>query len=195
MLAKHLLVAGFLLASSSAVEAVPITWNLSGVRFNDGGVLNGSFVFDADTGAYSNINLTSTAGRSFVGAVYSDPLPVSPGTNLVLMVVVDDSLPLPGQPVLALSWAAPLSNAGGVVPIKPVLLGLSRESIFVPPNSSQPIRGVTAGAVSSLSQPLPEPGAGMLGLLAAAGLSLRRRRPLAPGAVASQEVRAARSIS
>lgn len=49
------------LAAHSAAWAVPLTWTISGT-FDDGGTLNGSFVYDADTDMVSNWNLMVAGG-------------------------------------------------------------------------------------------------------------------------------------
>jgi hypothetical protein len=37
--------------------AIPVTWELQNAVFTSGRTATGSFVFDADTGVYSNINI------------------------------------------------------------------------------------------------------------------------------------------
>jgi hypothetical protein len=53
------LVLASLLAAGTA-HAVPLTWTLQNVTFDDGGSANGSFDFDADTTSYSNIMINTT---------------------------------------------------------------------------------------------------------------------------------------
>jgi len=43
-----------------AAQAAPVTWNLQNVVFNDGAIASGYFVYDADTGIYSSIDITTT---------------------------------------------------------------------------------------------------------------------------------------
>ena len=57
----------FCLACGSAY-AIPVTWQLQGVVFTDGGTATGSFVFAADANVYSDISITTTAGMSLPGA-------------------------------------------------------------------------------------------------------------------------------
>ena len=47
---------GILVVSSLIAEAVPLRWTLDGVIFRDGGTANGSFVYDADTNIFSDID-------------------------------------------------------------------------------------------------------------------------------------------
>ena len=50
-----------------------ITWNLSGVTFDDGGAASGSFVYDAPTNTFSAIDITTTPGSAFAGATLYSP--------------------------------------------------------------------------------------------------------------------------
>src|SRR6185436_1870527 len=57
----------FLLASAacllaSPAMAIPVTWTMSGVTFDDGGTASGSFVYDADTDLISTWSLGIVAG-------------------------------------------------------------------------------------------------------------------------------------
>ena len=66
-----------LLMLSGAATAAPVTWTFQDVVFDDGGVLTGSFVFDADApesdnNSYNDISITSTSGSSLTGASYAD---------------------------------------------------------------------------------------------------------------------------
>ena len=50
--------------ASSFLSAVPVTWYLSGVTFNDGGRAFGSFVYDASINTYSSIDIMTTPGTN-----------------------------------------------------------------------------------------------------------------------------------
>jgi hypothetical protein len=57
------------LFSATQADAVPLTWNLSGVTFLDGGTATGSFTFDADAataGVLSAPIITVTGGATGV---------------------------------------------------------------------------------------------------------------------------------
>src|SRR5262245_37663950 len=43
-------------------NAVPLTWTLNNATFTDGGMATGSYMFDADTAAFSNISITTSGG-------------------------------------------------------------------------------------------------------------------------------------
>ena len=53
-----------LLLFSMAAQAAPVTWHLQDVVFDDGATASGSFVYDADTGNYSSIDITTTDSGS-----------------------------------------------------------------------------------------------------------------------------------
>ncbi len=107
-----------LLTISSAGFASPVRWYLQGVTMSDGARAVGSFVFDADTSQYSEVDVATTIGSEATGATFSDPNPDSPGNVNGLLFVMDGSLePLTGQPVFTIEYSTPLSNAGGTVEV------------------------------------------------------------------------------
>src|ERR1700683_2077732 len=70
-------------ALSLAAYAGPVTWTLSGVAFSDGITASWSFTFNADAGtacstgstpcgAYSNVDITTTAGGGFPAETFLD---------------------------------------------------------------------------------------------------------------------------
>ena len=60
---KKLLSFAFLFSVVSfGANAAALHWQLNGVVFSDGGRVFGGFDYDAGTGTYSNINLTTTPG-------------------------------------------------------------------------------------------------------------------------------------
>jgi hypothetical protein len=117
-LACRALFAVVVLIFSSAVSADPVRWYLQGVTLSDGGRAIGSFVFDADTNTYTEIDIATTIGTGLPATSYGDPNPESPGNSNGLLSVPDDSAdPLTGQPLVAMEFAQPLSNAGGTTTI------------------------------------------------------------------------------
>jgi hypothetical protein len=108
------LVALSLLASNA--DATHVLWVLGSASMNDGGTAAGSFVYEADTNTYSSINFTTTSGFALPGETYHDVTPGYGGANLGVTMVHDASLPnLTGSTFLAIQFATPLTNAGGVV--------------------------------------------------------------------------------
>jgi hypothetical protein len=151
-------------------QAAPVTWLVSGFGFDDGGTLSGSFVFDAAVGSYSDIHLTTTAGGNAAGATYGDPFPRSPGNGLVLLAVADDTLPLPGQPLLVMLWDEELSDAGGTAH-----LSFGYEGFVADDLSTPGLRVLTT--IGEVHSAVPEPGSMTLVGLALTGLAWSRRRP------------------
>lgn len=62
---------GFLLCALGTAGAAPILWTLQGFTLNDGGTASGSFIYDADTKAISNLGITTTTGSARVGSTYT----------------------------------------------------------------------------------------------------------------------------
>jgi hypothetical protein len=75
---RSIIVTMMLLFSGSAA-AIPVTWTFQDVVFDDGGVVTGSFIFDADrlptdNNSYTDISVISTDGSSLTGASFADCL-------------------------------------------------------------------------------------------------------------------------
>ncbi len=102
-----------LLVLSAAAHAIPVRWTVTNLTFTDGSTASGSFVYDADTGAVSNINITTTAAG--VGPfVVSGPLSSPP--NILQFV---ESPMQNGADFLYLGLPSPLTNAGGSIALQP----------------------------------------------------------------------------
>ncbi len=106
-----------LIVVSGIAQAGPILWTLSGVTMFDGATAFGSFVYDADSNVFSQIDVTTAGGSVFAGAHYVGQPPV-PGLNLPdRLILVTSPVPINffGTPALALYPSVGLTNAGGVV--------------------------------------------------------------------------------
>ncbi len=115
---RLIIAAAFLLAAlliPSVASADGITWTLNGVNLIDGGTVTGSFNYNANTNAYSAINVSSTAGLLFGGAPYSTPTDAVNSGSTVLGLGQSPFYDgdLSGQSVLELFFTNPLTNAGG----------------------------------------------------------------------------------
>ena len=55
---------GLAAALALSAQAAPVLWTLNGVSFDDGSTASGSFVYDAATNLYSNVNIVTTATPS-----------------------------------------------------------------------------------------------------------------------------------
>ncbi|HVS82829.1 MAG TPA: Calx-beta domain-containing protein [Pyrinomonadaceae bacterium] len=129
----------------AGANAVPLTYNLSGVTFSDSATASGSFQYDAVTNAYSNVNIITTGG-SRSGATYHSVsggfAPDSSGILLVTMAGAGQT----GLPGLALFFSPVLNGAGGMSTLT------GEESDCVDPECTMPsgtMRTITAGTVSA----------------------------------------------
>ncbi len=96
--------------------ATPVLWTLSGVTFNDGGTASGSFLYNADTNAFTSINVTTTPGSNFSGAAYIAFSPSHSSTNGgELFFVTASSGNLSNTPSLFLDLSSPMTNGGGTI--------------------------------------------------------------------------------
>ncbi|TGD73622.1 hypothetical protein E4634_11430 [Mangrovimicrobium sediminis] len=135
---------------SVAAEAAPVKWYLQDVTFEDGARVEGSFVFDADTNTYSDIDVTTSPGvAEIVGGVettVSGFLYDRVSTRIVLapdpeIVYIDDAAQDAigqGVGIVELSFRSPLTNAGGRVQLAttngpPVPSGYAGEFSCPPP--------------------------------------------------------------
>lgn len=156
---------GMLLLSAPAL-AVPVLWSVEDVVFEDGGTASGTFVFDADTSLYSDIDITTTAGTDLPGASYGTPLDTL--DPFLLETFFSD---ISTDVILQLSFADALTNAGGTT---------SAEIIEVSFFPTLLARGGT-GSVVSIDEvtPVPEPGTlTVFGLGLFALVVARRRRAI-----------------
>jgi hypothetical protein len=124
-------------------NAIPVNWVLQDVLVGFGGAapgirtsLSGSFVYDADLDLYSEVDITSQTGlglvcadptivpcnrfttRQFQGVNYDTALNSSASTTPSGLNVIDITRlegSLTADPLLALRFAANLTNLGGVV--------------------------------------------------------------------------------
>jgi hypothetical protein len=127
-----------LLASAVAASALPISWTLTGITFDDGGGARGSFTFNPDTGTpcgpfitpcgtYSNINITTTTGGFVTGANYvnacGSDVPTCFGLgpnadNTAVLFLTSQAVDQTGLPALLFFFTPPfagLTDAGGTI--------------------------------------------------------------------------------
>ena len=131
-------------------SAAPLHWQLNGVTFSDGGRVFGGFDFDASTGVYSNINITTTPGSVLQGSYYSSAASFANSTSNALFTGVS-TVPVFSTSTLslALTFSPALTAAGGTVSIG----GPAEESICANPTCSSvtPQRPITGGTASAIS--------------------------------------------
>ena len=161
--------------AAHAAQASPVLWTMSGVTFDDGAVATGSFVFDADTLAYSEIDIITTAGPVLPGDSYVLMHPLFPPSSHHLTLVAD--LPLAvGVHAMNLSFSDDLTNAGGVVQLGPFINGIEGNCTSAGCFGVNPFREIAVGELRGTA--VPEPAA--MALLAAGLASVLSRRGSSP---------------
>jgi hypothetical protein len=156
----------FALSVSLAANAAPVTWTIDSLLFDDGGTGSGTFSYDASTNAYSNIDILTIAGSDFGGASYSSVNPYGPNGAEYLVAMI---VPLEGAPTLALSFAAPLTHAGGIITIGGGGEAICGQECMIPVFG---LRDISSGQISAV----PVPAAVWLFGSALAGLGWLKRR-------------------
>lgn len=172
------------LASIFAVgsaNAAVVTWTLQDVAFADGGAASGTFDFDAATGAYSNIAITTTDGAARSGVSYGIPNPSSSGNADLLIAVTGSFADFTGVPELAMNWEAALTDLGGTVALN--IAGFSFESDCVDATcagvaNNSDLRRFISGYVTTTPSvsDVPLPAALPLFLAGLAGIGAMRRK-------------------
>jgi hypothetical protein len=152
------------LLGAASVEAGPIVWTLDGIQFDDGGTATGSFVFDADLGLYSDIDIRTTAGAVMAGSHYKVEHPFHFGNNNYFVAV--SALPTVfGTMALQLPFVtSPLTNDGGSVTLGGFFNfgeGTCSGEDLLCSNvaATLPFRHLTGGQIigTALSEPPPSP--------------------------------------
>jgi hypothetical protein len=155
---RHALAVILLFVVGSA-QAIPVTWTLDGVTFDDGGIASGSFVYDADVCCtIFDVNIHTTAGTSMTGADYL--------TNSSLAGNATGLNPTGTTGTLLLLFAEGLTNAGGSIALLPGPCFASCEFRSEPISAT---RGVLTGSITAVPIPaavwLFGSGLGLLGWL------------------------------
>jgi hypothetical protein len=89
------------------------TWTLSDVLTSDGATASGSFVYNAGTGLYSNVDIVTLAGEFLPGATYTVVDADFFASDYV--VTMANNSYAAGTPLLYIEFEPDLTSAGGVV--------------------------------------------------------------------------------
>jgi len=166
----------FMILFSGAAQAIPVTWTLQDVVFDDGGSASGFFIYDADLDLYSSVNITTTSGSDLSGESYLYPKGVFAGP-FSLVATAQDVPDLTGVASIALFYnPGVLTNSGGT---RSLVEGSSRESFCADPDCNIGVgepnsRDIIAGSISAV----PVPAAVWLFGSALAGLGWLRRKQI-----------------
>ncbi|UXI70181.1 hypothetical protein [Tahibacter amnicola] len=113
-------VAATLLGLSTVASAVPVRWVIMDSRFEDGGVLSGTFVFDADTRQISQWNVSVSGGGVVAFPPFTYDEAAASGVYEGGYGNPQDSVILQSRTSerqLRVTPNAAFTNAGGTVPI------------------------------------------------------------------------------
>jgi hypothetical protein len=91
-------------------------WHIHNVVLANGGQVFGSFVFDATTGTYSSISVTTTGGKASPGAGYFFSILAS-SSNTSVSLVSASPIVSGVTTSLSMNFTSALTNAGGTVAI------------------------------------------------------------------------------
>lgn len=173
-----------LTALATTAIAAPIKWELQNVVFDDGGSASGSFLFDADTETFSNLNLTTTQGSVLGGNTYefSGPWASSKAIDSYSAMTSHD---LTGEGGLFLILDTAMTNLGGTLSARGwdgtawnsnLGAGFWAEGICADAkcNDYSAGRQLTSGQITTL--PVPLPAGGVFLLTGIFGMAALRRR-------------------
>jgi len=159
-------------------SATPVKWTLDNVAFADNGSATGSFVFDVDTMAYSDVDIFTYNNDASLRVHYQDLFGVGTLTDTLIRLIEDPSVII-GSDALQLAFSAPLGGLGGTVAIDvspPAPFSFERTcgdpscSSGAATNS----RRVATGSVIGVPVSIPEPSTLFLMVLAVAGARFSR---------------------
>lgn len=174
-----------IVSRAQADQADRVTWTLEDVTAL-GTSISGSFVFNAHTGTYSDIDITTTGGSIIPDETWTSEVGfgVSSGPAIACCLgVVDTSATnQTGANTLMLVFSTNLTDAGGAIPIEftePGACDVANCYSVSPYYNNDAVVSGTGYVVASVYFPsAPEPGTLMLlatGLLVLLGLTGRRK--------------------
>jgi hypothetical protein len=178
--------AGLFVALAGMASASPLTWNLSNVTLGDGSTVTGSFVFDADTTTFSNLNLVSSGGAaapaSSPWAFNVNNLPGSEqnagGITGFQAVDVASANETGAHYISLFSTGGPvMTNAGGTIVLTFFQIGTCGNANCSGNDGIHPVSFTGSGSFTTDVAGVPEPSTWMLsGSALLVGLLRRKRR-------------------
>lgn len=160
--------------------AAPVLWTLSNVSFDDGGVATGSFVYDATTGTYSSITITTSGGTALPGTTYTTNEQVTfPFQTDSLHLTLIDNFGLPdlsGESLIGLTYVSALTNAGGAINLVTGYFNSFEGTCGVADCGSGSGNRTTVVGGQVVGSVIPEPATMALVGLGLLGLARQRRR-------------------
>ena len=157
--------------TTSAACAAPVIWNLNSVSFADGGTASGSFTYDADIDQYSAWTIAVAGGTTAALPAYT--YTSASGFQGIHSASAIDFVAIPVVRYLRLTFASPLTNAGGTTAL---IAGTAFEC-----DNCTIRRNIVAGSVTTaVPGAVPEPTSWALMLMGfgATGYALRRKNKL-----------------
>lgn len=96
----------------------PKTWYFSNVKFEDGGQAEGSFLYDATTNAYGNIDVWVTGGSTFPALLHYTTAKTPPGnaaSSSLVALVANTNASVSGDRIFFGALSAFMTNNGGTI--------------------------------------------------------------------------------
>lgn len=149
---------------AAAAHAVPIKWTLNSVTFDDDGAASGSFVYEADTNTFSQIQVTTSAGRAGTAESFSKVCTSSTdcffesSAGAAGFMSGATSGDLTNSKVFYLAFQSALTDAGGEIDVAPGQGGtLTCTAPTCFSNAQQPanVRALAAGSVKGVPYVAP----------------------------------------
>lgn len=173
---------GSLMACTGQAVADPVEWAIPDLALVDGGIISGTFSYDADTATFSNIQV-KTSGGGLPGVVYTRAQGGSEWQAPTWAVFRSSA---PDSDIVKIVLANPMTNMGGSNAVIGVQAGSCSEACL---GSFQTTRASQAsGPISGTPTPTPTPvptlsewAMILLGVMLAGGaaLTIQRRRQAA----------------
>lgn len=105
-----------LAASASAANAVPVTWSIDSLIFDDDSYATGSFVYDASSDSFSSIDVKSFDDSGALRNTYVAIVPSKSDQDQISLVTASSG-PLTGTGNLFIGLFASMTDLGGMINI------------------------------------------------------------------------------